>query len=135
MTADLVFKMNWSISLLFVWVLFAKSCCGEKIYITAFPHGVPCPSYPAICHNSAQVNDIGDNTEIIFLEGIHQLPSEAIVIQHVVNVTLRGNGSASVLQCNEKGGIVLVFTEYVTIAQLTFNDCGTIYNDHSAYLL
>ena len=100
--------MNWSISLLFVCVLFTKSCCGEEVYITAFPHGVPCPSYAEICHNisfySAQVNDIGNNTEIIFLKGIHQLPSEAIVIQNVVNVTLRGvgNGSDSVLQCSRR---------------------------------
>ena len=131
--------MNWSISLLFVSVLFTKSCCGEKIYITAFPNGVPCPSDAEICHNisffSAQVNDIGNNTEIIFLEGIHQLPSEAIVIQNVVNVTLRGNGSASVLQCSESGGIVLAFTEYVTIAQLTFKNCGTPNNDSDGSLV
>ena len=134
--------MSWSISLLFVWVLFAKSCCGEEVYVTAFPNGVPCPSYAEICHNisyySAQANDIGDNTEIIFLEGTHQLPSEGIVIQNVVNVTLRGvgNGSASVLQCSEGwGGIVLVFTEYVTIARLTFNDCGTIYKYTEASLV
>ena len=123
--------MNWSISLLFVWVLFAKSCCGEEFYVTAFPNGVPCPSYAEICHNisfySAQANDIGDNTEIIFLEGTHQLPSEGIVIQNVVNVTLRGvgNGSASVLQCSESGGIVLAFTEYLKISRLTLKNCGT----------
>ena len=125
--------MNWNISLLFVSVLFTKSCCGEKIYITAFPNGVPNISF-----YSAQVNDIGDNTEIIFLEGTHQLPSEGIAIQNVVNVTIRGvgNGSASVLQCSEKGGgIVFAFTEYVSIAQLTFNNCGTIYNDSEASLV
>ncbi len=130
--------MNWSISLLFVCVLFAKSCYGEEVYVTA---GAPCPSYAEICHNisfySAEVNDIGDNTEIIFLEGIHQLPSEGIVIQHVVNVTLRGvgNGSASVLQCSEGGGIVFAFTEFISIAQLTFNNCGTTYNDNTASLV
>ena len=133
--------MNWSISLLFVCVLFTKSCCGEEVYVTAFPNGVPCPSYAEICHNmsyySAQVNDIGDNTDVIFLEGIHQLPSEGIVIQNVVNVTIRGveNGSASVLQCSESGGIVFVFTEYVSIAQLTFNNCGTTYNDSEASIV
>ena len=129
--------MNWSISLLFLSALFAKSCCGEEVYVTAFPNGVPCPLYAEICHDisfySAQVNNIGNNTEIIFLEGTHQLPSEGIVIQHVVNVTLRGvgNGSASVLQCSESGGIVLVFTEYISIAQLTFRNCGTAYENYS----
>ena len=126
--------MNWSISFLIVCVLFVKSCCGEEVYVTASPHGAPCPTYAETCHNilfySADENEIDSDTEIIFLEGIHQLPSEVFVIQNVVNVTLRGvgNGSASVLQCNKSGGIAFMFTEYVSIAQLTFNNCGTTYN-------
>ena len=61
-------------------------CTAEEYYVTAFPNGAPCPVDATLCFELSVFLTQGDylknnNTIFTFLEGIHQLPDETVVIE------------------------------------------------------
>ena len=131
--------MLLSISAFVVTIL--TSVATNEFYITSYPNKSDCPGNEAICHTlpfylSHKQMFFKDETTFTFLAGTHQLPSETISVQALVNITFRGIGniipqsndstvSESVLQCTEGvGGIMLLDCENVYISGLTINECS-----------
>ena len=136
--------MIWRLCFIsFCFQLAQYGCTAEEYYVTAFPNGAPCPVDATLCFELSVFLTQGDslknsNTIFTFLEGIHQLPDEAVVIEDVVNVTFQGDGnivtgydesvtqSTSELRCSDGiGGIVFAQTENIRIINLTVKNCHT----------
>ena len=116
------------------------------VYVVSASGGQPCPTHHS-CHNlsyylSKPVNYVTFDTELLFLEGHHQLDSEtAVKLQGEGSLRLIGGGqwmagpeetvmqSTVVIHCSKAGG-GLAFQDFssVTIRGLTFIGCGAYFS-------
>ena len=133
-------------------LLTAVSSSASIVYIISASGGQPCPPHHT-CHNlsyylSYPVNYVTGNIELLFLEGHHQLESDAAVkLQGVGSLRLIGGGqwmkgpeetvmqSTAVIHCSKtRGGLAFHDFSYVAIRGLTFIGCGAYFPSQNRFV-
>lgn len=128
--------------LLYLLVVTGKTAVSRKVYyVTAYPNGVQCPTN---VENGTVCNDLSvylsnmdkyftNNTDLIFLNGTHLLPTiEPVVFENLHDIRLSGaspqllQGTAE-LQCNSShgGGLLFLQCTNVSIDSITVSGCTT----------
>lgn len=126
-----------------VLVLLVRSHCSSQLHYVTPDYGTTCPSEPCytltdyLVQNSSE--RFGDNTTVVFLNGVHHLNSaEHIVIRDVKNLTLVGAGNpgnlqlgiidefSSTVRCEytSPSGFFFLNVSRLTISNLTIEYCG-----------
>jgi len=125
-----------------VLVLLVRSHCSSQLHYVTPDYGTACPSEPCytltdyLVQNSSE--RFGDNTTVVFLNGVHHLNStEHIVIRDVKNLTLVGAGNpgnlqlgiidefSSTVRCEyaSPSGFFFLNVSRLTISNLTTEHC------------